>query len=102
MQLTRIGRVIGLLICLLVITPALHAQFVVSDPIHTAVSNLMSLIQKPSFKTMVDAVEKLKKVKGAVQSYHRGQQLIQTVQQTTRTLQKHLDSHQQRRPHLPR
>ena len=47
----------------------------------------MQLIQKPSFKTMVDAIEKLKKVKGAVQSYHRGQQLIQTIQQTTRTLQ---------------
>ena len=87
MQTNRVFRVAGLLLCLLLVTPALNAQFVVSDPIHTAVSNLMSLIQKPTFKTMVDAIEKLKKVKGAVQSYHRGQQLIQTVQQTTRTLQ---------------
>lgn len=87
MQTNRLFRVAGLLLCLCLAPPALQAQFVVSDPIHTAVSNLMSLIQKPSFKTMVDAVEKLKKVKGAVQSYHRGQQLISTVQQTTRTLQ---------------
>ncbi|MCY7358443.1 MAG: hypothetical protein LH609_13475 [Rudanella sp.] len=83
MQTNRVFRVAGLLLCLLLVTTALNAQFVVSDPIHTAVSNLMSLIQKPTFKTMVDAIEKLKKVKGAVQSYHRGQQLIQTVQQTT-------------------
>lgn len=87
MKTIRLLRVVWLLLCLLLVTPTLQAQFVVSDPIHTAVSNLMQLIQKPSFKTMVDAVEKLKKVKGAVQSYHRGQQLIQTVQQTTRTLQ---------------
>lgn len=87
MQSNRFFRMAGLLLCLLLITPTLKAQFVVSDPIHTAVSNLMSLIQKPSFKTMVESIEKLKKVKGAVQSYYRGQQLVQTVQQTTRTLQ---------------
>ncbi len=87
MHTTRVFRVAGLLLCLLLTTPSLYAQFVVSDPIHTAVSNLMQLIQKPSFKAMVGAIEKLQKVKGAVQSYHRGQQLISTVQQTTRTLQ---------------
>ena len=87
MRTSQFFRVVGLLLCLMLVAPVLQAQFVVSDPIHTAVSNLMQLIQKPSFKTMVDAIEKLKKVKGAVQSYHRGQQLIQTIQQTTRTLQ---------------
>lgn len=87
MRTRQFFRVVGLLLCLMLVAPVLQAQFVVSDPIHTAVSNLMQLIQKPSFKTMVDAIEKLKKVKGAVQSYHRGQQLIQTIQQTTRTLQ---------------
>ena len=87
MRTSQFFRVVGLLLCLMLVAPVLQAQFVVSDPIHTAVSNLMQLIQKPSFKTMVEAIEKLKKVEGAVQSYHRGQQLIQTVQQTTRTLQ---------------
>ncbi len=81
------ARLAGLLLAGLLLAPGLRAQFIVSDPVHTAVSNLMQLIQKPSFKTMVGAIEKLQKVKGAVQSYHRGKQLIQTVQETTRTLQ---------------
>lgn len=62
------------------------AQFVVSDPLHTAVTQLIKLLQDPSFKTLVKNVEKLKKVTSGVQQFHRGTQLVSTITQTTSML----------------
>jgi hypothetical protein len=62
------------------------AQFVVSDPLHTGVTQLIKLLQDPSFKTMVKNIEKLKKVTSGIQQFHRGTQLIQSITQTTSTM----------------
>ena len=62
------------------------AQFVVSDPLHTGVTQLIKLLQDPSFKTMVKNIEKLKKVTSGIQQFHRGTQLIQAITQTTSTM----------------
>lgn len=69
-----------------------NAQFVVSDPLHTAVTQLIKLLQDPSFKTLVKNVEKLKKVTSGVQQFHRGTQLVSTITQTTTMLNRMANS----------
>jgi hypothetical protein len=63
-----------------------HAQFVVSDPLHTGVSQLMKLLQDPSFKTLVKNVEDLKKVSNGIKQFHRGTELVKVVTGTTQTM----------------
>lgn len=69
-----LGAVLSLLL-----TPAVHAQFVVTDPMHTGVTTLIKMITDPSFKTMVKNIEKLKKVASAVQQFHRGAEVVKTI-----------------------
>lgn len=63
-----------------------NAQFVVSDPLHTGVTQLIKLLQDPSFKTLVKNVEDLKKVSNGIKQFHRGTELVRTVTGTTQTL----------------
>lgn len=65
---------------------SLKAQFVVSDPLHTGVSQLMKLLQDPSFKTLVKNVEDLKKVSNGIKQFHRGTELVKVVTGTTQTM----------------
>ncbi len=65
---------------------SLKAQFVVSDPLHTGVSQLMKLLQDPSFKTLVKNVEDLKKVSNGIKQFHRGTELVKVVMGTTQTM----------------
>lgn len=64
------------------------AQFVVSDPMHTGITSLIKLIQDPSFKKIVDGIEKLKKVTSAVRQFHRGTQIISSISGTVTKLSK--------------
>ncbi|GHB87393.1 hypothetical protein [Persicitalea jodogahamensis] len=70
---------------LAILTPA-TAQFVVSDPMHTGVTTLIKMITDPSFKTMVKNIEKLKRVASAVQQFHRGTQVVQTITQASQKM----------------
>ena len=75
-------------LCLMLnLSKSASAQFIVSDPLHTGVTQLIKLLQDPSFKTMVKNIEKLRKVTSGIQQFHRGTQLIQAITQTTGTMQ---------------
>lgn len=63
-----------------------NAQFVVSDPLHTGVTQLIKLLQDPSFKTLVKNVEDLKKVSNGIKQFHRGTELVKVVTGTTQTM----------------
>jgi hypothetical protein len=63
-----------------------YAQFVVSDPLHTGVTQLIKLLQDPSFKTLVKNVEDLKKVSNGIKQFHRGTELVKVVTGTTQTM----------------
>lgn len=65
---------------------SVHAQFVVSDPLHTGVTQLIKLLQDPSFKTLVKNVEDLKKVSNGIKQFHRGTELVKVVTGTTQTM----------------
>lgn len=63
-----------------------QAQFIVSDPLHTGVTQLIKLLQDPSFKTLVKNVEDLKKVSDGIRQFHRGTELVRTITGTTQTM----------------
>ncbi len=67
-------------------TQSADAQFIVSDPLHTGVTQLIKLLQDPSFKTMVKNIEDLKKVSDGIKQFHRGTELVQTVTSTTQMM----------------
>lgn len=75
-----------LIISLFFTNSFLFGQAVVSDPVHTGVTTLIKLFQDPSFKTMVKQIEDLKKVSSAVQQFHRGTEIIQTIQKTSQKI----------------
>lgn len=53
-----------------------YSQMITNDPIHTAITTLIKMFQDPSFKTIVQNIEKLKKVTSAVRQYHRGTEIL--------------------------
>ncbi|WP_375448484.1 hypothetical protein [uncultured Fibrella sp.] len=79
-------KISGLTLVTIVASQPVNAQFIVSDPLHTGVTQLMKLLQDPSFKTLVKNVEDLKKVSNGVRQFHRGTELVKTVTGTTQTM----------------
>ncbi len=63
-----------------------RGQFITNDPIHTGVTTLIKLVQDPSFKEIVQNIEKLKKVSSSVQQFERGRDIIVTINQCTQQL----------------
>jgi hypothetical protein len=73
-----------LMACLMI--QQVYGQWVVSDPMHTGITSLIKLIQSPSFKSIVQNIEMLQKVVGAVQQFHRGTEIVQTITKCTSKL----------------
>lgn len=79
-------KVSGLTLLTTLASQPVSAQFIVSDPLHTGVTQLMKLLQDPSFKSLVKNVEDLQKVSNGIRQFHRGTELVQTVTNTTQTM----------------
>ena len=79
-------RVAGLTLLGALASRPAEAQFIVSDPLHTGVTQLIKLLQDPSFKTLVKNVEDLKKVSNGIRQFHRGTELVKVVTGTTQTM----------------
>lgn len=79
-------KILSLFVLFFLVGTGGYSQFITNDPIHTGITTLIKMFQDPSFKSIVSNIEKLKKVGSAVRQFHRGQEIINSVNSITTKL----------------